>query len=308
MATFTRLNAIATGQYGLLTAKQLLDAGYSERMIALRVSEGLLQRRGKGVVQLAGTAETWAQGLLVAVFTGDAVASHRAASRLWGFRSVDDEIEVSVRYPRDPTVVGALVHRSRDLELSDITEVDGIPVTTPERTICDLGLVFPETEVLRILRHAVAQGLVLAHDLWMMRQRTSKQGRNGTGVLERVLDALPEGTEFTKSGLEVHFLEVCERFDVPPPVPQLAVQVSGQRFRLDFAWIEERVFVEIDGASYHSSAKQIAADGGRQNLLVRSGWTPLRFTAKDLDEQPARCARTLLELLTFVSENRPTRS
>jgi len=301
MATFSELSDIATHQHGLLTAAQLLEAGYTTRMVSHRVGEGLLRRRAKGVLQLAGTQESWSQDLLVAVLASGSIASHRAAARLWGFRSVDDEIEVSVRFPRNVMVAGAIVHRSRDLVTADATEVDGIPVTTPERTICDLGLVFPEHEVHRILRQTVATGLVLPRDLWNMRQRTSKQGRNGTGVLERVLDALPDGTDFTESGLEIHFLEICERFGIKRPASQLPVKVAGRRFRLDFAWIDERVFVEIDGAAFHSTSEQIANDGGRQNLLVRAGWVPLRFTAKDLELRPGQCARTLSGLLTSAN-------
>ncbi len=303
MANFADLDQLATTQHGLLTAAQLLDAGFTERMVARRVQNGLLKRRAKGVVQLPGVSSSWEQDLLAVVLAADpAAASHRAASRLWGFRTVDEEIEVSIRFPRSFSSQ-ATIHRSRDLEPTDITEVDGIPVTTPERTICDLGLVFPEHEVLRILRHAVATGLVLPRDLWMMRQRTSKQGRNGTGVLERVLDALPQHVEFTESGLEVHFLEICERYDLPRPVPQLPVRIRGRVFRLDFAWVSHRVFVEIDGAAFHSSERQIADDGNRQNLLVNAGWTPLRFTATDLDQRSARCAQTLKDVLGFVQKN-----
>lgn len=302
MASFTKLNALATHQHGLLTAAQLLEEGFTKRMVAARVDDGFLQRRAKGVVQLAGTSRSWEQELMVAVLSAQAVASHRAGSRLWGFRTVDEEVEVSIRYPRTAMLEGVVVHRSRDLEPSDVTEVDGISVTTPERTICDLGLVFPEHEVLRILQHAIATELVLPRDLWMMRQRTSKQGRNGTGVLERVLDALPAGIDFCESGLEVQFLEVCDRFGIRRPVPQLPVQVAGRHMRLDFAWIAEQVFVEIDGASFHSSPAQIANDGGRQNALVKAGWTPLRFTAADLTNRPDQCAKTLSDLLGFVQK------
>ncbi len=298
MEDFTNLSALAAHQHGLLTAAQLLAAGYSERMVAQRVSSGVFARRARGVFQLAGTRSTWEQELLVAVLrAGRAAASHRSAARLWGFRTIDDEYEVVIRYPRNASIDGATVHRSRDFEDKDRTEIDGIPVTTPERTICDLGLIFPETEVHRILRHAVATQLVTPRDLWNMRRRTSKQGRNGTGVLDRVLKALPDKVQFTESGLEIHFLEICERFRIAPPVPQLPVRVDGRLFRLDFAWIHQRVFVEVDGAAHHSSPLQIADDGFRQNQLVRAGWTPIRFTATDLKDQPARCARILTDLL-----------
>lgn len=299
MRNFTDLDNLAVNQFGLLTAGQLLEAGYSKRMVTDRVGKGELRRRARGVLQLPGSIPSWEQDVLTAVFSvsGDAVASHRTAARLWGFRSVDSEVEVSIRYPRKGSVPGAIVHSIRDLEPQDRTEIAGIAVTTPERTICDLGLIFPETEVHRILRHAIASGLVLPRDLWNMRERTSKQGRNGTGVLERVLKALPANTSFVESGLEIQFLEVCERFGVPSPVPQLPVRVMGRDFRLDFAWIDQRVFVEIDGAAFHSTPTQIANDGNRQNLLVQAGWTPLRFTYEALTQRPAMCARILIDTL-----------
>lgn len=304
MRSFDVLNQQATNQYGLLTARQLLDAGYTDRMVAARVREGIFSRPSKGVLRLAGSPESWAQDLLAAVLACEpnAAASHRSASRLWEFRSVDHEVEVSIRHPRRASVEDAIVHSLRDLEPNDITIVDGIPVTTPERTICDLGLIFPEHEVLRILRHAVATKLVTPHDLWNMRQRTSKQGRNGTGVLERVLDALPDQAEQVESGIEVQFLEVCERYNIEPPAIQVPVGIGGRSFRLDFAWTSKRVFVEIDGAAFHSTATQIADDGHRQNLLVQAGWTPLRFTYEDLVQRPGLCARTVVATLGSMSK------
>jgi hypothetical protein len=289
----------AEQQYGLLSARQLEEAGFSSRMISTRVNAGFLRRRGRGVLQLAGARPTWEQDVLAAVLEAEplAAASHRAAARLWGFRTVDDEVEVSIRYPRDVSPDLATVHRSRDLDEADITVVDSIPTTTPERTICDLGLIFAETEVARILRHAIVADLVVPRDLWRMRQRTSKQGRNGTGVLERILETLPEEFDGVESGLELQFLELCQRANIARPAVQLPVRISGSAFRLDFAWTSERVFVEIDGAAFHSTPEQLASDRRRQNLLVLAGWTPLRFSSTDLSKQPVRSIALLRQTL-----------
>ena len=299
MEDFSNLYASARKQYGLLTTAQLLESGYSERMISTRVRDGELIRKGHRVLQLATAEHSWEQDLLAAVWVArrGAAASHRSAARLWGFRTVDDELEIAVPFPRNPDSALAKVHRSRDLVPADVTEVDGIPVTTPERTICDLGLIFPDYEVHRILRHAIAVGLVLPHDLWNMRIRTSDQGRNWTGVLHRVLDALPERVERVESGLELHFLEVCRAYEVPRPTPQLPVRVEGRNYRLDFAWSDYRVFVEIDGLAFHSTPEQVAADADRQDRLVRAGWTPLRFTHRDLTDRPMSSAAAVKALL-----------
>ncbi len=208
-------------------------------------------------------------------------------------RSVDDDIDVSIRYPADIIIPNAVMHRSRDLVESDITWVEGIATTTPDRTICDLGLRFPQKEVSRILRHSVATGLVNQADALRIRTRNSRQGRNGVGILGYALDALPAFAELAESGAEVLFLGLCDRFQIPRPVMQLPVIAGGRLFRLDFAYPLSRVFIEIDGAAYHSSPDQIANDDGCQNALVAAGWTPLRFTFAQIVDHPFDVATTI---------------
>ena len=196
-------------------------------------------------------------------------------------------------------VPDVIVHRSVDLTPHDCTWFEGIPVTTPERTLCDLGLVFPETEVMRILRHAVATGVVSRRDVWMIRRRISKSGRDGAGVIGRCLDALPDLAEYTESGLEVTFLEMCADFGAPEPSIQLAIVVGGRTYRVDFAYPRQRVFVEVDGRRSQSEPDQIANDGDRQNTVVAAGWQPLRFMYEALRQDPAGCAQTLEAALRF---------
>jgi len=179
--------------------------------------------------------------------------------------------------------------------------VDGIPTTTPERTLVDLGLTFPQWEVMRMLRHAVATGLVNRRDTIRMRLRTSKQGRNGTGVLGRCLDALPDLAEETESGVEVMFLELCAEHGLPAPALQHPVVANGNFYRLDFAYPASQVFIEVDGAP-HDDPVRIAKDGGRQNDLVAHGWKPIRLHYGQLKFSPARCADTIRKLLSSPTE------
>lgn len=197
-------------------------------------------------------------------------------------------------------VDGARVVRSRDLVLSDVTWVDGIPTTTPERTIVDLGLIFPEHEVMRILRHAISTGLVNRADVIRMRLRTSKQGRNGTGITGRCLENLAELAEVAESGLEALFLEICEQYDLSPPVLQLPVMANSRNYRLDFAYPARKIFIEIDGSG-HADPVQISNDGGRQNDLVAHGWQPIRFGYQALKSDPERCADVVRQVLGSVN-------
>ena len=299
MSDFTTLARMAASQYGLLTKPQLQAMGWSTDQISYRLRQGWLCQYRRNIYVLAGATDSWEQRVCAAALAASPIgaASHRSAARLWGFRTVDDEVEVSIRYPRRLCLTDAVVHRSRDLVRSDITLVNDIPTTTPERTICDLGLIFPRKEVERILWHAIATGLVNRYDMYKIRYRTGRQGRNGTGVLGKVLAALPDHAENTDSGAEVAFLALCKRFNIPAPALQVPVVVNGSRYRLDFAYVLARVFIEVDGVASHSGPEQIANDEGRQNDLVSEGWTPIRFTSKQLRTEPNRCAETILRTL-----------
>lgn len=305
MGDFKTLDRTATSQHGVLTSKQLQAAGYSLDQIKYRTRTGHLRRIQTGVYGLAGTPPTWEHRASAAALATEpfGALSHRSAARQWQFRTVDDDIDVVVRYPRRLALPGATVHRSRDLAVDDITWVNGISTTTPERTICDLGLIFPDHEVQRILDHAVATNTVTPYDIERLRRRISERGRDGAGTIRRCLDRLPAQAAMTESGPEVLFLRLCEEQDLPAPTLQLPVVVQHRLFRVDFAYPTEKVFIEIDGRATHGEYQQIANDGGRQNLLVANGWHPLRFMAKDLKQHPARCAASVRSLLQSVNRN-----
>lgn len=303
---FSELASTATSQNGVLLFEQLRKAGLSVDQITRRVKRGELIRHPGQVLLVAGSPNSLDQRTSAAAFAAAmhtrreegpvGGASHRSASRLHGFRTVDTDVDVSVRYPRRLTIPGVKVVRSVDLLPEDITWVDGIPVTTPERTICDLGLIFPEHEIMRILRHAIATGQVTRREVMRIRRRISKSGRDGAGKSGRCLDALPELAEQAESGLEVMYLEICQQFGLPKPVVQLPVVVNGRSYRLDFAYPAAKVFVEIDGRG-HADPIQISNDGGRQNDLVASGWRPVRFGHDLLRDHPEVCASMVRAVL-----------
>jgi very-short-patch-repair endonuclease len=67
--------------------------------------------------------------------------------------------------------------------------------------------------------------------------------------------------------------------------------VLGHAFgpwRIDLAFPDRKVAVEVDGWAWHVDAERFASDRRKQNALVRAGWVPLRFTWHDLAARPAR--------------------
>ena len=61
-----------------------------------------------------------------------------------------------------------------------------------------------------------------------------------------------------------------------PRFVQRRVVVGGRRFRLDAAYEEVLLAVEMDGAAWHGSRRQREDDIHRDALLATAGWQTLR--------------------------------
>jgi very-short-patch-repair endonuclease len=62
------------------------------------------------------------------------------------------------------------------------------------------------------------------------------------------------------------------------------IRLAGQVFHPDVLFEDERLVLEFDGRSAHTSTEQFVRDRERQNLLVVAGYTVLRFTWEHLDD------------------------
>lgn len=288
-----RLVRTATSQHGLITTSQLHTCGVTKRRRRSLVDSGLLVPVRRGVVRLAASLDTWEQRLLAVCLTPGLrlVASHRSALRLWSLRSSSDELEVAVRYPGNRALTGVTVHRSVDLVEGDITDVDGIPVTTPARTLCDAGLIFPEHEVQRLVDHAVATGLATTSELIDVRRRVGEHGRNGVGPLDGAIDGLPVGAARSESGPELKLRRLLVDAGLPEPARQYEVDAGTRTWRLDLAYPNARLGLEYDGVDVHTRVDGFVSDRRRQNDLVERGWTIFRYTHADLREHPGALVR-----------------
>lgn len=66
----------------------------------------------------------------------------------------------------------------------------------------------------------------------------------------------------------------------------LPVVLRGQTYFLDVAFRHLRLVLEIDGREFHTGSQVFESDRVRQNALVLSHWTVLRFTYRRLVEEP----------------------
>jgi very-short-patch-repair endonuclease len=269
------------------------DIGVSRSTLSRAVARGELVRLTRSAFAIPG-ADDGLTPLAAALITYPAaVASHRAAAWLWQLVGIEAPVpDITVPRGRRPTI--GVPHQAGDLEPFEVRLVDNLRVTDPTRTLCDLGAVCDGEVVERAVESALRKGLTSLRRLeWRCAQLT-RRGRAGPGALRAVLDA--RGTAAaTESLLETRYLQVLRDHGVPLPVRQHAVFHRG-RFvaRVDNAYPEVKVFVELDGWAFHGSRGAFQRDRERQNDLVLAGWSPLRFTWGDVHDRPGETAERTL--------------
>jgi predicted transcriptional regulator of viral defense system len=132
------IHALAAAQHGVMARRQLVEAGLKPGAIGRRVRAGRLVRIHPGVYA-AGHAELAFDGRWMAAVLAcgpGAALTHRAATAAYALRPAWRQwLEVSVL--NDISVPGILIHRVRDL--SEVTTLRGIPITTVARTLTDLA-------------------------------------------------------------------------------------------------------------------------------------------------------------------------
>jgi very-short-patch-repair endonuclease len=175
-----------------------------------------------------------------------------------------------------------MVHRSTGLGRADTTRHRRIPVTTPARTLLDLGAVAPEL-VEPAMEDALFRGLVTLSSLRRALERVGVQGRDGTAVLRDLVDRRARGTAPTESPLEDALVALLRRHRLPEPVRQHPVDLgNGRTARVDLAYPAARLVIEADGRRWHSGRADFESDRERGNLLAARGWTVLRFGWDDV--------------------------
>lgn len=286
-----RMAARARVQHGLIERKQALAVGATDDLLGDWVEAGRLERVQAGVYRVAGAPASWEQGVMAGVLAAGGVASHRTAARLWDIHDTD-VIEVTVARSCRCVATDVVTHRSRDLVAKHVTRRHGIPVTTPMRTLVDLGAV-ERWAVGDALERALVARVCSVLAVERALDDVARRGRRGAGVLRHVLDERALGHERPDGLLEVRFARVVREHGLPQPVFQHRVG----RYRVDFAYPDLAVAIEVDGFTVHGTAAALQRDLERQNRLVALGWTVLRFTWHDVVRRPASVAQQVAALL-----------
>jgi hypothetical protein len=278
----------------------------SASSVARWTAQGHLIQVHPGVLALPGSlddprvraraATLWARGPL----------SHLSALAAWEVvSSFPNPVHVTVPADRFPRGSGGVTAHRTTLALPT-TMIDGLPVVHLTRSLVDAWSWThsprrnPSADQERpLVRQAVIEsirdrGVSVAG----LRAESAAQPVHGGRVqLARLLDLIAGGCE---SELEIwgvtHVLP--GRPEAPAWTQQHPVRLPGGRWvRLDAAYPEVLVAVELDGAAFHGSRSARERDLRRDSALATLGWVVLRFSYARLMADPEGCRREILAVI-----------
>lgn len=224
------------------------------------------------------------------VSSPDAVLTDLTAARLW-------HLPVSTSHAGDATAVvsvpaGAAHARRRGVRgrrvlLPDdhVTTLDGLRVTTPERTWLDCSASLSLADLVAMGDTILRRGLATEQSLarmchWGFRRRGLATARRALTLLDA--DSESPGESWTRVALVTG--------GIRRPRCNVDVVVAGTWLaRVDLLWEPERVVVEYDG-HVHLPEGRRRKDALRRNLLQEGRYDVLVFTAADLRHPERMCA------------------
>jgi hypothetical protein len=163
-------------------------------------------------------------------------------------------------------------------------------ITTVAQTLLDFAAVAPQDNLRKALAEADYRRLINHEQL----DGIERRGHRGTTKLRRARNNHLPQLARTKSPFEDDFLVFCEAHAIP--IPEVNVIVEGHK--VDALWRDRRVIVELDGHGAHATPARIERDRHRDLTHRRAGYTVLRYTRRQIKNQPEELAADIKAALS----------
>jgi predicted transcriptional regulator of viral defense system len=166
---YDQLYDIAENQGGYFTASQARGVGFSWDRLSKNVKSGRFMRVAHGIYRLIQFPYTPYEDLFVAwLRTGpDSVVSHDSALSVYDITDVlAHEIHIIIPRTASRRRRGIRLHTNQ-LDVGDVTNREGLPITTIARTLADVSAAGLASEQVKLgIRQAVQRGMVTMKMLW----------------------------------------------------------------------------------------------------------------------------------------------
>jgi hypothetical protein len=219
------------------------------------------------------------------VVPDDAVITDRTAGWLHGASMIlapNDHLSVPTvsmyRRPGYRLRNKATSSGERSFGPDDVVELDGLRVTSPLRTACDLGRLLHRDQAIGAMDSMTRVGRFDSAVLVVYAERF--RGMRGMCQLRALAPLVDPRSQ--SPGESILRLRWRDCLTLPPPTPQLCVQGPDGVWYLDLGVEGLRYAAEYDGARWHGP-EQRAHDEYRRGWLTRTGeWIIDVFVDSDL--------------------------
>ena len=283
MSDHEALRNLGERQHGVVTRRQLTEIGFTPQSLDHAIRSGRLERLTERVLRIRGSAPTDHQRALAAALDvpQGAIALHSAAA-LWGASGFSPDpwhVMTSRRPHRGGPHLG-IVHSSVRWSTEDTTELHGIPVTTPVRTLVDLAPRVRATVLAETCDRMLDTRVLRLEQLHALGSQIPDRSRApGVKALRLLITARPPGYRPAGSNLERRFESILSEAGEPPFERQVDLGDDlGWIGRVDFVDRANRVVVEIQSELYHRGENARTRDQQRIDRLRRAGWIVLEIT------------------------------
>jgi very-short-patch-repair endonuclease len=172
---------------------------------------------------------------------------------------------------------GVVVHNTI-LDCGRTTHL-GLPITTPARTLLDIGAGLPDRDIEYVLEEGLGPKRLLTEAA--AAEVAARSGRHpGAARLRRVL-ATRTGT-LTESHAQRRLLELIREAGLPFPKTEQPLL----DYRVDLLWADLKLVVEVDGYDSHGTRGAFEHDRRRDARLQAAGFTVIRFSAREIEYRP----------------------
>ena len=270
----------------IVSRRQALDAGISQKVIEARLRSGRWQQLYRGVYAMFSgpvPRKAWLRAATLRAGPGAAL-SYRTAAELHGLADPpgdeDDPasgIHVTVPSARRVDVPGIIVHLSN--RVAEATQPNREPPrTTIEETVLDLTQVARTfDQVCGWITRACARGRTTEDKL-----RAALTRRKKVAFRAEIDECLAAAGIGVHSVLEYHYLVDVERaHGLPAGARQVRVTVDGKSAYRDVYYAEYRAVVELDGREAHPQ-EQRGKDNHRDVVASAQGIQTSRYDWSDI--------------------------
>ncbi|ORA16261.1 endonuclease domain-containing protein [Mycobacterium arosiense] len=204
------------------------------------------------------------------------IIAGNSAAALLGARWVSPALDAELIHDSRRPPAGIAVH-IETLCTGEISDVEGMPVTTPARTAFDIGRWTSSRlcAVQRLDALVNVTGVKVTEIEGVMAEHRGARGLVQLRAVLPLVDGGAESPQETRTRLAL--------IDAGLPVPQTQITVCDDYgdfvARIDMGYRELRVGIEYDGPQHWTDAKQRDRDIDRGVALADLGWTIVRVSS-----------------------------